>query len=108
MVVWSLDVVCFDFCVFVQKAIHRGHGSHDRLVRSFVPAAFCYFPPKPRRFRILNGLLYFFPEYMEIFPFDRTPLFNPNLRTQSGDAALKSRGNFCFFMVVEVEGLAVL
>ena len=29
----------------------------------FVPAAFCHLPPKPRRFRILNGLLYFFPEY---------------------------------------------
>jgi hypothetical protein len=68
--------------VFVKKVIHRGHGSHDRLVRSICILASSS-PPKPRRFRILNGLLYFFPEYMEIFPFDRPPLFNPNLRTQS-------------------------
>ena len=38
---------------------------------------------KPRRFRILNGLLCFFQEYKEIFPFDRASRFNPNLRTQS-------------------------
>ena len=39
--------------------------------QKFVPAAFLQAatcPPKPRRFRILNGLLYFFPEYKEIFP----------------------------------------
>ena len=58
--------------VFVKKVIHRGHGSHDRLVRSICVLASCHFPPpKPRRFRILNGHLYFFPEYKEIFPYDR-------------------------------------
>ena len=73
-------MLCVSVSVFVKKVIHRGHGSHDRLVRSSCILAILLLPPELRRFFILNGL---FSDYKEIFPYDRPPLFNPNLRTQS-------------------------
>jgi hypothetical protein len=40
--------------------------------------------------------------------FSQTTYFKNHLALLGSDAALKSRGNFCFFMVLRVEGLAVL
>jgi hypothetical protein len=51
--VWML---CVSISVFVKKVIHRGHGSHDRLVRSSCILAILLLPPELRRFFILNGL----------------------------------------------------
>ena len=55
-----MSSVSFVISVFVKRAINRGHSSYDRLVRSSCILAAPI--PKPRRFCILNSLLFFFPE----------------------------------------------
>ena len=75
-------MLCVSISVFVEKVIHRGHGSHDRLVRSSCILASSFSPPKPRRLRILNSHFAFFSRIQGNLPLRPTPA----IRSEPADA----------------------